>query len=351
MLAEVYRIDETFISVELHTEKQVGSYRVYAHREAGFHRDAASCIGEGQGDLCKIPYPKERNEAHFFSIECETGEQVSAGFRILPIAGMYNFRDMGGYSGLDGRKVAWGKLYRGDHLYNMKEEGIPLFDSLGIRSIVDFRSEKEGERYPNKTGQKEIAQYHFVPEGKIAALAGSLQNGEEMGREDGGMSFAREMVKKDPDFSIKSMVNQQIEFVHHPDSRKAFGDLLRLMAEPGSEPLYFHCKGGKDRTGYAAMLLLDLLGVSKQQIMYDYLLTNRAREKKNQRYLENFRRMAGGDEQVALYMYHIFEAREEYLCAAIREIEACYGSVYAYAVQELDLTHEQIWMLRQKYLE
>ncbi len=40
-------------------------------------------------------------------------------------------------------------------------------------------------------------------------------------------------------------------------------------------PALFHCHGGKDRTGLAAALLLEALGVERQAILDDYELTAR----------------------------------------------------------------------------
>jgi protein-tyrosine phosphatase len=55
---------------------------------------------------------------------------------------------------------------------------------------------------------------------------------------------------------------------------KGIADVLSLLAEPDSLPAVFHCYAGKDRTGVLAAVVLGLLGVSEEDIVQDYVLTN-----------------------------------------------------------------------------
>lgn len=351
MFAEVYKTEDNQLSFELHDRASAASYRIYAHKDAQKCINESCYIGSGEGNQTVISFPDACKERYYFTLAFDDGTQCLCGFRILPIDGMYNFRDLGGYIGKDGRPLKWGLLYRGDHLYNIASTGIPYLDEVKLNSIIDFRGEQEWKSSPNQLGHRDIKQYHFIPDGKIAAFAGSLQNGEQMDHHAMQIAFAKEQVKKDPDMARKSMMNQQIEFVNNELSQQAYRDTLTLMAQADAAPLYFHCKGGKDRTGYAAMLLLSILGVDESVIMYDYLLTNRAREKKNQRYLANFRKMAQGDEEVAQYLFSLFTTEEAYLNAAIQEIKTHYGSILAYVKQVLHISEEQIQTIQSLYLE
>lgn len=351
MFAEVYKKENGSLSFELHDLNKPGTYHIYAHQDAVKHTEEEYYIGTGEGNQSEISFPKALETLYYFTLKFEDDTTLLCGFRILPIAGMYNFRDIGGYPTKDGKRVKWGLIFRGDHLYNLKPEGVSYLDDVKLNSIIDFRGESECENYPNQLGHRNIQQYHFIPDGKIAAFAGSLQNGEQMDRHDMQIAFAKEQVKKDPDYAKKSMMNQQVEFVNNPESQKAYRNTLTLMADPKAAPLYFHCKGGKDRTGFAAMLLLGILGVDESIIMYDYLLTNRAREKKNQRYLENFRKMAQGDEAVAQYLFALFQTEEAYLNAALQEIKQNYGTIINYVKEVLLISDEQIHTIQSLYLE
>ena len=76
--------------------------------------------------------------------------------RNLPVEGMNNFRDMGGYKAKNGCHVKWGKLYRSDHIYNATEEGLKYLKGLGIHTIIDYRSPDERGKYPNKVISSDI---------------------------------------------------------------------------------------------------------------------------------------------------------------------------------------------------
>lgn len=57
------------------------------------------------------------------------------------------------------------------------------------------------------------------------------------------------------------------------DNTPRFKQLFAHLLDNG-EPLVFHCTAGKDRTGFAAALILQALGVSRALVMQDYLLSN-----------------------------------------------------------------------------
>lgn len=348
--AEVYVLEGEQHRLEIKIEEPIQSYRLYWTTSTNMHIKEDNCIASSNAKQLDFTMQVASDEVRYFIIVFEDGEKLMCGYRIVPIAGMYNVRDLGGYSGYEGKHIAWGKLYRGDNLCNMKETGKPYLKALQLRSIVDFRGPSECEQYPNNINDPNTKEYHYVPDGQIAAFAGSLQNNEKLHSHEAQIVVAREMVKTDPDYASKAMIAQQIEFVQNPASQEAYANMLKLMAKADSAPLFFHCKGGKDRTGYGAMLLLSLLGVDEETILYDYLLTNRAREKKNQRYLQNFRNMAQGDETVAQYLFSIFDTRGAYLQAAIDEIKKNYGTIENYVVKQLHISQEDIESLRKLYL-
>lgn len=352
MFAEVYRTAPQEFSLELH-EVRDSDYplQLYAQPTPVVCLEESAFIQEIHQEITTFFLPEALTKPMYFTLVNVQGSAQVCGFRIVPLEGMYNVRDLGGYPTKSGKHLRWGRLFRGDNLHNLKEEGLPYLKAMNFKSIVDFRKESECAHYPNGKALLDATEYHFVPDGEIAAFAGSLQNGEAMDSHRDQVELAKVMVQKDPEFAGKSMIAQQKEFVHKIGSQQAYHDTLALMAKETAAPLFFHCKGGKDRTGFAAMLLLGILGVDEELIYYDYLLTNRARKKKNQRYLENFRKMSHGDEAVAQYLYSIFDTRKEYLAAAMQEIKELSGSIRQYAIDVLHLTEAEILALETLYLE
>ena len=67
--------------------------------------------------------------------------------RNLGFSATYNFRDVGGYAGLDGRTVRWRRLFRSDALHRLGEADAEAFEALGVRTVIDLRRPFEIEKY------------------------------------------------------------------------------------------------------------------------------------------------------------------------------------------------------------
>ena len=63
--------------------------------------------------------------------------------RHIPLDGQPNFRDIGGYTANDGRQVRWGTVYRSGELNKLSDRDLDRLAELGIRTVVDLRSEAE----------------------------------------------------------------------------------------------------------------------------------------------------------------------------------------------------------------
>lgn len=115
-------------------------------------------------------------------------------------------------------------------------------------------------------------------------------------------------------------------------------------------PLVNHCTAGKDRTGFGSALLLLLLGVSEETVMQDYLLSNGFREKLNQKMMEFLGAKLQNEESKEI-LGAMFEARADYLQAAIDEIARKFGSVEIYAEKGLGFSKEQLENMKTLLLE
>ncbi|MFX3828793.1 tyrosine-protein phosphatase, partial [Streptococcus suis] len=82
--------------------------------------------------------------------------------------------------------------------------------------------------------------------------------------------------------------SQYRTFAEGNESKAAFSKMLTVLANPNSPASVQHCRGGKDRTGYGAMLLLGILGVSKEDLIQDYLITGKNREERNRVKMEGY---------------------------------------------------------------
>jgi protein-tyrosine phosphatase len=89
----------------------------------------------------------------------------------------------------------------------------------------------------------------------------------------------------------------------------------------------FHCSAGKDRTGFGAALLLTALGVGWDDVLADYLATNRLWQ----------REIARNFELPPPVKDVLLSAHESLLTAAFDAIRGAYGSVDAYLEQAIGL--------------
>ncbi len=169
----------------------------------------------------------------------------------LRLASADNFRDIAGsgYPTRSGGRVRRGVFYRSNALA-LADEEIATVAELGLRAVLDMRSEFEIERTPDR----EIDGARWLHYDVIGIPMEQL----------GDLTKARG--------AEAVMAQVYTAFVTDVAARARFGDLFRQLATGG--PQVFHCSHGKDRTGWVASLLLHVAGVDDEVIMQDYLLSN-----------------------------------------------------------------------------
>ncbi|HEX2384392.1 MAG TPA: tyrosine-protein phosphatase, partial [Acidimicrobiales bacterium] len=113
------------------------------------------------------------------------------------------------------------------------------------------------------------------------------------------------------------------------EGRESIGRALRILADPASLPLVFHCAAGKDRTGVVAAIVLDLLGVRDDDIADDYSLSRLGMDRFRAWIIETYPEAADAmSDQPQAFLDAPAEAMHLFL-AGLREQ---HGSVYDYAV-------------------
>jgi protein-tyrosine phosphatase len=237
-----------------------------------------------------------------------------ADHRRLPVEGAHNLRELGGYATRDGLTTRWGVLYRSDALSDLSDDDVAYLDRLALRRVVDFRSDPERERDAVRlpaTPGLEVMLRPIQGDGlDPEALRQSILSGEATREQMSGM-----------------LIQGNRAFV--TDFSDVYADFLRALAEPANLPLLFHCTAGKDRAGFGAALALLAVGVPRETVMADYLLTNEFSADHTERVLrivQVFSLFRTDPEEVR----PLFEARREYLQTAFDTIDAKYGGTDAY---------------------
>lgn len=250
--------------------------------------------------------------------------------RILDVPGAINLRDFGGYTTVEGRRVRSGVLFRSGMLAELTTDGQAALRDLGIGVICDLRRHEERELEPTPFPAHDPRQVHVSID------------------PDHGVKLREAMEFEGLDLAgrIHYMIeiNRELARVHTAEYRQVF-DALWSAGENG---FLIHCAAGKDRTGFGVAAILFTLGVPRETIVEDYLLTNEAMD--FERFILPRLRANYGDVDVEAAKA-LSGVRLEYIHAALDEVDANYGSFDGYLERALGIDAQRRAALRARYLE
>jgi protein-tyrosine phosphatase len=228
--------------------------------------------------------------------------------RKIDLEGSCNCRDLGGLRTVGGGRTRRGRVFRSDALATLTDADRARLAALGVRAVYDLRTEEERVRAPNRLAP-DLPQHRlgFIPRG----------NREMFDAINAGRMSAVE--------ARATMCEQYARLaLDHTDSLGAF--YRGLLARDGA-PALVHCASGKDRTGVGVALLLLTVGVERDEVFEDYLLSHYQR-----RPIDLF-----VGEAALEVVDQIMAAREEYLAAGLAAIEREFGSFETFVARGLGL--------------
>ena len=264
-------------------------------------------------------------------IPANLSENLREDTRKLPFTGAHNFRDLGGYKTSDGKTVKWGKVYRSDNLHSLTDEDLKYMERLNIKSVVDFRSDEERNEEPDRLTPDMtpiLLPIKFEPEGVTETLMRDLTFGD----------------------LDSSNLLRDFNVILIKEFTEEYRDFFRHIVDNGGEPFVLHCTAGKDRAGFGSAMILTVLGVPREKIIEDYLLTNtyvsdHVESKLLETELKTFFR-ADSDN-----LRKINLVEERYIQAAFDTIDSHWGGMDQYISEGLNLTEEDINKIKDYYLE
>lgn len=269
---------------------------------------------------------------HYFRV-CPRGELgVIAAQRDVPLDGGVNFRDLGGYATNHGRKVKWGRLYRSGHMSNLSGPGLAYFAGLNIDTVCDFRLSveraNESIALPNN------------PRIEVLEIPPGVKDRFYFHRVFRDSNDPADVVRAVHDV-VRSMVD---------GSAARYQRLFEVLLAPGDHNILINCSAGKERTGVGAALILTALGVPRETIYYDFMLSRVYFPAANevQRVLEKYEVAAVGDAATNLVM-PLLETRESYLRAAFDFIDENFGGGIEYLNAQFGLGAAELRRLRDQY--
>jgi protein-tyrosine phosphatase len=258
--------------------------------------------------------------------------------RILPLAGACNFRDFGGYATADGRRVRWRRLFRSGVMARLHPAAIDVVRQLGLRAVCDLRRTDERQRNPNPGFGPGVRQFEWDTSVETSPIRSP--------------EFARSATIAEARAAMVGMY-ERIPYVLQPRLAGTF-EALAQVEEGG---FVVHCTAGKDRTGVAVALVLEALGVPRELVVADYVLTNEAVDLAAQ-----LLGMSGTGIGLAetsepimalppVARAAVLDAHESYITASLDAIETRHGSIEGYLRDELGVGTRLLDTLRARLLE
>lgn len=250
-----------------------------------------------------------------------------------------NFRDLGGLPTADGHSVAPRKLYRSAHHGNLRRRnGSKHFQKLGIRYVIDLRTDTEVQQKPD-TRIKGTRYLHLPPLDEHMNPAVNRHN---------RMRILRTLMEH-KEGTRGHLCEVYRHMMTDAASLRAFSESLQLLVKEKEGGFLWHCTQGKDRAGMETAVVLMALGVDRETIKLDYMRSNRSGWLKN-RLIFVLVALVKRSLHTARSLMDLLTARAEYLKAAFDEIDAVYGDTEAFLHSALGMTDTDITTLRQSYL-
>lgn len=265
--------------------------------------------------------------------------------RFIDTPDISNARQLGGYTGADGKKVKSNVLIRTAGLDRISDKTAKkLSEKYNVKSVVDFRFGYERERFLDK----EIPDAENISVSLFEMDMTGANNMEMMNRVTAaGNNKSRKLAEYAKTGQLSTLYT---DILLSSQSQKGFSQFFDILLNNTEGAVLWHCSYGKDRTGLAAALLLYALGVDEDTIMKDFLLTNEVYKDKISDLREELKNM-GCDEKAVNEAQAIAGVKGEYLTAAFDAVKSEYGSVQDYIKNQLGVSDEEIERLKNMYLE
>ncbi|MBR4587414.1 MAG: tyrosine-protein phosphatase [Lachnospiraceae bacterium] len=267
--------------------------------------------------------------------------------RWIDIPGLKNVRQLGGLTGVGGRKIKQDLLIRAQNLSRIEDSGISLLRQYDVKLIADLRMSFERDREPDRMiPGAEYVRYPIFDEvmlGDVMSNLGSKSPG-------GGGDLLAAAISMAEDKEMQNYMEiMYTSTVQSPYSMKMYSAFLKDILKREGGCVLWHCTAGKDRAGLAAVFILSILGVSRQDILDDYMLTNVAYSDMTGALLMKADEL-GADQRVKDTLMAMSGVCEKYMIEALDLIDEEYGGMDKYISDRLLITEEEKELFRKYYL-
>lgn len=253
---------------------------------------------------------------------------------VFQMKNIKNFRELGEYKTKNGKTLKKNVLYRSGNFSKLKKEEYKKFNALNIKTLIDFRSDEERKEKPNLFPKNHSINIVPLP---ILNTGNSI-----LPTEVKNIIQTKQYDSMNPHEIMMSTYKQLAVDFH--EQYKIFFALL--LSSEGA-PVLWHCTAGKDRTGFAAAVLLKILGVDNETILKDYLVSTKYSTLSP---ISFFLLQLFHDKAAVDFVKEFLTVKEEWLLTAFESIDENWGSFETYQKQALQVSDEDVRTLKNFYL-
>ena len=257
-----------------------------------------------------------------------------------------NARDLGGMTGAGGRLIRPHCLLRTAHLHDASDADIArLKEEYRLCRIFDFRSLGEAQVVPDR--EIDGVQHHLLP---TIDMRAEQQTGKPI-PDEAFFELDRHIVNYSFYPEVQMMArNMYPSLIQSEFSQLQYAAFLRLIVEaPEDGGILWHCAQGKDRTGWGAAFLMFALGVSREDVIADFEQSNDAYRAIVTKLNADVDARGGGDAEKAVIQAFMGVSTPNFI-STLDLIDREYGGMTNYLHDILCLTHDDLHVLRKRYL-
>ncbi len=312
----------------------LGAVAVYMSEDPDFVESESTLLANVVGNEYAVEVSKATRV--YFILKADNGARIRVAERVITMDSLANFRDLGGYLTEDGKRTKWGKLLRSAAHDSITDADVALLQKMGLKTVIDYRTTPEMTDHPDK----EVA-------GVVYRRISPMENPNATNT----IAASQNMQMKSVEDAIAMLTGINKMLAGDPYCNSVYREVMNVVMDSEKVPFVQHCTSGKDRVGAGSATILMALGVPRETIMEDYLLSN-----ENQISASKLTSGAvSGGMEITPEMMKMFAAltkvHKEYLEAFFATIDAKFGGTEGYLKQGLGLTDADLARVKELYLE
>lgn len=259
----------------------------------------------------------------------------------IKLKSLKNTRDLGGFVGYDNKKVKEKRLIRSGQLGKASDEDLAvLMNQYNLKTVIDLRMDAEISELPDK----ELNGVNYV---HFPLLDNSFLG---IARDEYSMEAWLNVFKNSDADPEKLFADMYVKILMSDSVQPMITQFFDLLINQKSGSVLWHCSAGKDRVGVTTMLVLSALGVDRETIIEDYLMTNRFSMGLNIK-VHLFIPFKIKDPKIRKCIYILFGVKRAYLENIFNLIDKEYGNVENFLAVRFGIDSDKLNRLRENYLE